>query len=54
MVVLGIWFQGFVQIVHIGFHMLVVVKMHGFLVDVWLQGVVGVGQRGKFKGIRLG
>jgi hypothetical protein len=39
-----------VEIVDIGLVMLVVVELHGLRVDVRLQRIVGVGQRGDFEG----
>ena len=40
-----------VQVVDICLEMPVVVQPHGFFVDEWLQGVIGVGERGVEKGI---
>ena len=46
---LGVLFDGAVEVGDVGLVVLVVVELHGRLVDVGLEGGVVVGERGKFE-----
>ena len=50
-VVLRAVFQQLVEIVHVGVKVLVVVEVHGALVQLRQQGIVGVGQGRQGKGV---
>src|SRR6266404_1918595 len=45
-----IFFQRPIQIVDVGGMVLVVVQLHGLLVDCGFQGIISVGKRRQFKG----
>ena len=54
-VILRIGLQCLVEVIHIGFQMLIMVKMHGRFIHIRLQSIIGIRQRRKRERIgRLG